>query len=84
MTARITALMSNEMSVSNVANTVNIATLVRVFAANTSVVTVANANSIVYGTMTIPSGAVEYISKKYDDTLTASVAVLCTKIAFRG
>lgn len=75
-------LVGNQVSVTT-ATTVNGAGLVRAYAPADVLVTVSDANSAVLGTMTMPAGAYEIITKNYTDTISANVALLCTPLAWR-
>ena len=66
------------------ANTVNDASLVRVYAASAALITVANEAGANTGTLTIPAGGVEIIEKDPLGTLTANVSVLAVSVAYKG
>jgi hypothetical protein len=65
------------------ANTVGNSSLVRAYAASTTLVTISDASTNVIGTLTMPAGIVEILVKNYTDTITANVALLCTPLAWR-
>lgn len=75
-------LVGNQVSVTT-ATTVSGSGLLRVYAPADVLVTVSNANNVVLGTMTMPAGAYEIITKNYTDTISANVALLCTPLAWR-
>lgn len=75
----ITKVKATEIAVTT-ANTVNDASVVRVYASATAVLTVANTSGTI-GTLTIPTGRVEYIEKKPTDTIAANVSVQATSVA---
>ena len=77
----IVKLKGSETSVTS-ATDLSGAKLVRVYAVNTSVVTLADASSNVIGSFTIPAGRVEYVEKASDDLISANVAVLCTSVSY--
>lgn len=77
----ITKIKSAEISVTT-ANTVSDATVVRVYAPSASVITIADDTATTVGTFTIPAGRVEYVQKQSNYTLAATVAVLCSSVAF--
>lgn len=72
----------SEISVTT-ANTVNGANLVRAYAAGTTLVTIALANTSTVGTFTMPAGSIELIAKDYTDTISANAALLCAPVAWR-
>lgn len=76
-----TKIKSSEISVTT-ANTVFESKNVRVFAANSALVTVRDSSNNVIGTMTYPAGTIEVIEKSPTDTISANVAVLCVAIGY--
>ena len=78
--------LGSEISVT-AANTVANSTFVRIYAPNTTLITVTHASSggndpAITGNFTMPAGAVEYVKKMAADTITANVAVNCCPVAF--
>ena len=70
----------NEISLSS-ANTVDNAAVVRIYNANTTndaVITNDTANT----SFTLPSGAITFVQKDFEDTLSADVAVKAVSVAF--
>ena len=63
------------------ANTVNDASLVRIFATNPATITIAGSVS---GTFVMASNQVEIIEKGITDTIAASAAVSCTPISYKA
>jgi len=76
-----TKVLGTETNVTT-ATTLDSATVVRIYASATSVITIADDQAQTIGTMTMPTGRVEIIEKSATDTIAASVAVLCSKIAY--
>lgn len=74
----------SQITANGTANTISGASLVRVYATANSVVTVANTGGTI-GTLTIPGGFVEIISKDPTDTIACSPddSLLCTPIAYQ-
>jgi len=78
----IVKLVGSEISLST-ANTVSLATVVRIYNNSTvSVLTVKNAAATQLGNTTIIAGGLIYLSKQSTDTITSSVAVLATPVAY--
>jgi hypothetical protein len=67
------------------ANTVNDSTIVRVYAAAASNVTITSANTdLSYsGSFTIPAGGVEIVEKQPSDTIAGTTTLSCTPVAIR-
>lgn len=65
------------------ANTVHNSTLVRVYAPTEALITYADANNTVIGTMTIPAGFVEIMEKLRSDKLSANTTVWATPLAYK-
>lgn len=61
------------------ANTVSDATLVRVFAAAASTVTVAGDHA---GSFIMPAGHVTFIEKSSDDTIAGTTTLSCTPVSY--
>lgn len=64
------------------ANTVYDATLVRAYASANTLVTITDADSAVVGTFVMPGGTVDFIEKSPTDTITANVALSCTRVGY--
>ena len=79
----ILKLKGSQVTANGVGNNISTASLVRVYAVANSVVTVANTTGTI-GTLTIPGGFVEIISKDPADTIACSPddSLLCTPIAY--
>jgi len=75
-------LIGSEIALST-ANTVSLASLVRVFnnTAGAAVITRANTTATI-GTCTLGAGSIEYYVKVSTDTIASNVAVRATSIAF--
>lgn len=63
------------------ANTVNDASLVRIFATNAATITIAGETN---GTFNMASNQVEVVEKLPADTIAASAAVSCTPVSYKG
>lgn len=79
----IVKVLGSEVSIDS-ANTVGDAKLVRVYAPADTLVTIEDSDTNVVGTMTIPSGRVEYVEKRTTDTISANNAVLCVPVSYNG
>lgn len=66
------------------ANTVSNASLVFVSTTATALLTVAYANTVVKGSLTLPANQYIFVDKGPTDTLAANVAVFATSVAYRG
>jgi hypothetical protein len=80
----ILKLRGQQVTANTTATTLSDASLVRVYAAANSVVTVANTGGTI-GTFTIPAGFVEIVAKEPTDTIACSPddSLLCTPLAYR-
>lgn len=76
-------LIKPEVEVGDVANTVHDAVIFRVFAPATSKVTISDSDNVEIGSMTIPGGFVEIMTKRSTDLVSASPPILCTPVAWR-
>lgn len=65
------------------ANTVANCNIMRIYAAQVTLVTTAYANGTTIGSMTMPAGGVETLVKNYDETVSANAALICTPLAWR-
>jgi len=75
-------LIGSEIALST-ANTVSLASLVRVFNNTAGAVVITRANSTVtIGTCTLGAGSIEYYVKVSTDTIASNIAVRATSIAF--
>jgi hypothetical protein len=64
------------------ANNIGGAKLVRVYAATSSKVTIANDQTI--GSFTMPAGSVTIVEKNKEDTIAGTNALLCTAISYKS
>ena len=64
-------------------NNIALCVLYRIYAPSTSKITSKDSLGNIIGSMTIPSGFVEIMEKRATDTLSATVGVLCTPIAYK-
>jgi len=77
--------LGEEITLSSTPTTVSDSMLVRVYAANSSVITIKNpSDNTNVGSFTIPSGGVEYIEKSRSHTLEASVDVQCVPVSYKS
>jgi hypothetical protein len=77
----IVKVLGPEVSIDS-ANTVSDSKLVRLYAPEDTLVTIEDSDTNVVGTMTIPSGRVEYVEKRTTDTIAANNAVLCVPVSY--
>jgi hypothetical protein len=75
-------LIGEQVSVTT-ATTLNNSGLFRVYAPADVLVTIRSSANSVVGTMTMPAGAYEIITKDFDETVGANTALLCTPLAWR-
>lgn len=66
------------------ANTVNNATLVRIYAASAAVITVADAAGANTGSFTIPAAAVEFVEKEALGTVASNTSVKAVSVAYKS
>lgn len=76
-------LVNTEVEVGATANTVHDSVIFRVFAPATSKIAVLDESNVELGSMTIPGGFVEIITKQSTHKVTATPSVLCTPVAWR-
>ena len=78
--------LGTETTVSTTATTVTDAMLVRIYAANASLITIRNPSdgNAVVGTFTMAAGGIEYVEKDRTHTLEASVDVLCVPVSYKS
>jgi hypothetical protein len=79
----ILKLTKPEVEISTAIDTVHDSVLFRVFAPDTSKVTISDSANTVIGSMTIPAGFVEIIEKRPSDRVSAVPPVLCTPVAYK-
>jgi hypothetical protein len=72
-----------EMSLTS-ANTVSDASLVRIYAANAAVITVADSAGANTGSLTVPAGGVVLVEKEPLGTVTSDVSVKAVSVAYKG
>ena len=84
MVATIIRVLGTEASVNNTGSTLSNAKLIRVYNQNVGdvLVTITNDAAAVVGTVTVKSGAVEYIAKAPTDTISAATACKMVQVAF--
>ena len=66
------------------ANTVNGASLVRIYASANAVITVADADGANTGSLTIPSGGIELVEKDPLGTVASDVSVKAVSVAYKS
>jgi len=77
----IVKLISSEQSLS-AADTINDASVVRVYASSAAILTRKNSEGTTLGTCTMPAGSISFFEKNPTDTLEANVAVLACSVAY--
>lgn len=66
------------------ANTVNNALLVRIYSANSAVITVSDADGANTGSLTVPAGGVTFVEKDPLGTVTSDVSVKAVSVAYKS
>lgn len=79
--AEMVKIMGTEIALST-ANTVGLASVVRVYNNTAGAVLLTRANGSTIGTMTLAPGEIAYVQKTTTDTLAANTAVRALSVAF--
>lgn len=77
----IVKLISAEQGLTT-ANTINDASVVRIYAVNAAVITRRDSESNVLGSCTMPAGSISFFEKNPTDTLSSNVSVQACSVAY--
>ena len=72
-----------EIEVGTTPNNVQACTLFRIYSPSVSKITLTDENDIFIGSMTMPAGFVEIMTKKFTDKVSATAPILCSPVAWK-